>query len=116
MAPKKEKQKTAYKLCAHGHKNSPNAKECWVCRESLIQEPKEQPKFIQKTDITVTNNVNLVDVNKVPNYECEKYVGKRERCDEKDPSGLLCAFRPNCMIRLKRFKNKPALDIVEGPK
>ena len=111
MAPKKEKQETAYKLCPHGHKNSPGAKFCWVCNLTL-DAPAPKPTFIQKTNTVVHNiPVNLNDVNKVTSDECERYVGKRERCDDKDPSGHLCTFFANCMTRLNRYQIKPAIDV-----
>ena len=95
------------KLCKRKHQNSPNAKICWVCGQ-IFEEPK--PIFIQKTNTTVPSN--LPDVNKVVPGECDKYVGKRERCDDKDPTGYACTFIPNCVVRLDRFKKKPALDVA----
>jgi hypothetical protein len=105
-----------YKLCPKGHKNSPNAKTCWVCGEP-IEAPAPKPTFIQKTNTVVhTTPINLNDVNKVVADECERYVGKRERCDSKDPSGITCGFIHNCAVRLKRYQTKPALDVNETVK
>jgi hypothetical protein len=116
MPPRKEKQESAYKLCNHGHKNSPTAKCCWVCGEP-IEPPAPKPTFTQKTSTVVHNiPVNLTDVNKVVSDECERYVGKRERCDDKDPSGHICTFFANCMTRLKRYDVKPAIDVKEAAK
>ena len=76
----------AYKTCSNGHKNSLNAKACWVCGASM-DTPK--PTFTQVTNTTVIMAPPVpyigIDVNIVVPGECEKYVGKRERCDEKDP-------------------------------
>lgn len=111
MAPKKEKAETAYKLCPQGHKNSPTAKSCWVCGQPM-DTPAPKPTFIQKTNTIVHNiPVNLNDVNKVVPGECDKWVGKRERCDDKDPSGHMCTFIANCMTRLNRYYVKPAIDV-----
>jgi len=96
-----------YKLCSKGHKNSPNALNCWVCGES-IEAPAPKPAFIQKTNTVVHNiPVNLNDVNKVVPGECERYVGKRERCDDKDLTGYACTFLSNCAVRLKRYQPNP---------
>jgi len=113
--PKEKIVKTsAYKLCPQGHKNSPTAKNCWVCNEPM-DAPAPKPTFIQKTNTVVHNiPVNLNDVNKVVSDECERYVGKRERCDDKDPSGHICTFFANCMTRLKRYYVKPAIDVDSG--
>jgi hypothetical protein len=93
-----------YKNCSKGHINGPTAKECWVCREPLDQ-PK--PTFIQKTQTTVTTPTtvsNCVDVN-IAEQECARYVPGRQRCDDKDPSGISCMFMSmGCAIRAKRFK------------
>jgi len=102
---------TAYKLCQKGHKNSPTAKNCWVCNEP-IEAPAPKPTFTQKTNTVVHNiPVNLNDVNIVIPGECERYVGKRERCDDKDLTGYACTFIANCAVRLKRYQTKPAIDI-----
>jgi hypothetical protein len=114
MAPKKKEpdnKPSTYKLCAEGHKNSPTAKWCWVCN-GTFDAPAPKPVFIQKTNTVVHNiPVNLNDVNKVVPGECERYVGKRERCDDKDPTGHLCTFFANCVTRLKRYNVKPAIDV-----
>jgi hypothetical protein len=116
MPPRKEKQESAYKLCPQGHKNSPTAKNCWVCNEPM-DAPAPKQTFIQKTNTVVHNiPVNLNDVNKVVSDECERYVGKRERCDDKDPSGHICTFFANCMTRLKRYYVKPAIDVDSADK
>jgi hypothetical protein len=114
MAPPNKKP-IAVKTCSKGHQNGPTAKECWVCGEPLDQ-PK--PQFIQKTQTTVTMAPpvpsNWVDLN-IAEEECARYVPGRERCDEKDPSGISCMFLSmGCAIRAKRFKSKTALDVVEG--
>jgi len=116
MPPRKEKQESAYKLCPQGHKNSPTAKNCLVCNEPM-DAPAPKQTFIQKTNTVVHNiPVNLNDVNKVVSDECERYVGKRERCDDKDPSGHICTFFANCMTRLKRYYVKPAIDVDSADK
>ena len=108
---KKEEENKQYKLCPQGHKNSPTAKNCWVCGLPM-DTPAPKPTFTQKTNPVVPNiPVNFKDVNKVVSDECEWYVGKRERCDDKDPSGHLCTFFANCMTRLKRYQTKPAIDV-----
>jgi hypothetical protein len=122
LSPKKkepENKPPEYKLCPNGHKNGPNAKVCWVCGESLEAPPK--PTFTQKTNTDVISEglnptptpKNFNDVNIVVPSECEKYVGKRERCDEKDPSGLMCTWIHNCAIRLERYKKKQSLDVKQ---
>lgn len=102
-----QKKKPEYELCSKNHKNSVTAKNCWVCGEPLDQPPK--PQFIQKTQTTVTTittPTNLPDLN-LTEEECAQYVPGRERCDEKDPSGIPCTFKiMGCGIRDKRFKNK----------
>jgi len=111
MPPRNIKAEITYKLCEKGHKNSPTAKNCWVCGKPM-DAPVSKPTVIQKTNTVVHNiPVNLNDVNKVVSDECERYVGKRERCDDKDPSGHLCTFFANCMTRLNRYQIKPAIDV-----
>jgi hypothetical protein len=108
--PTQKKKTPELKLCSNKHKNSPNAKNCWVCGEPLDQ---AKPQFIQKTNtVILTPPVpsNYVDINYAES-ECERYVPGRKRCDTKDPSGIQCAFYTmGCAIRAKRFKVKPALD------
>jgi len=110
MTPEKKKP-MRIKKCSKGHVNGPTAKICWVCSEEL---DKPKPTFTQITNTTVIMEPKVpfrgIDVNIVVPGECENYVGKRERCDEKDPTGLPCSWRHNCAYRLKRFSVKPALD------
>ena len=109
---KKEEENKQYKLCPQGHKNSPTAKNCWVCGE-----PMDAPKstFIQKTNTVVSiapqTPSNYVDVN-YAEEECQRYVPGRKRCDERDSSTVPCAFMTmGCAIREKRFRLKPGIDV-----
>ena len=98
----------AYKLCPNGHKNSPTAKNCWVCGESM-DAPAPKPIFIQKTNTVVptTPTKKLPDVNYVED-ECKRYVPGRTRCDETDSSGIPCMYLTmGCVMRAKRFGVKP---------
>jgi hypothetical protein len=119
MPPQKKKEQDLI-ICKKGHKNSPNAKNCWVCGEPLGQQAK--PKFEQKTNTAVTTPTtstpptpsNYVDLN-FSDPECEKYAPGRTRCDDKDPSGHHCVFFSNCGRRTQRFKNPQAYAKHEGP-
>lgn len=93
------------KKCSKGHQNSPNAKQCWVCGEDLT--PKPEPEFKQITQTTVTApftaNPNVLDIS-IADPDCKRQ-WNRDRCDDKDPSGLPCVFLSmGCGVRAKRFK------------
>ena len=115
MTPKKKEPDNklpTYKLCPVGHKNSPNAKNCWVCGRSMDAPAPPKPEIKPAVNIPVSAGParKFLDVNIVAPGECERYVGKRERCDEKDPSGHICIFLPNCVTRLNRFKAKSTIE------
>ena len=106
MAPEKNKP-IVMKTCSKGHQNGPTAKACWVCGEALDQPSK--PTFTQKTQTTVTTVTtptpsNYKDFN-LAEEACAKWVPGRQRCDDKDPSGIFCVFYTmGCATRNKRFK------------
>src|SRR3990167_6021607 len=111
-----------YLLCKKGHKNSPNAKQCWVCAD-IFTPPKivtptvtaphcsylpsaPQVEVVSKDTYAgypTAEKPKIVDVS-AGDEECKRRYN-RERCDEKDPSGQMCVFvAMGCGIRDRRFK------------
>jgi len=119
MPPQKKKPQEL-KLCPKGHQNSPNALNCWVCGLPLDSPP--APKLEQKTNTTFTTPTtsppapsNYKDLN-YAEEECSIYVPGRQRCDDKDPSGIYCTFYTmGCSVRNRRFKNSNTHAKTEGP-